>query len=138
MMSKQFRLLTLVAMILLLLAACAPAPTATDAPDDEPVENDNEAEETGGEEEEVATEPAEEEETGGEEEESGEAAEVSIWFMPNGASPDEHLQVEIDAFNAENPNITIVPEQVGWGDAYGRIQTAVQGGEGPCLTQLGT
>ncbi|MBN1486989.1 MAG: extracellular solute-binding protein, partial [Anaerolineae bacterium] len=69
---------------------------------------------------------------------SSETVEITIWTMPNGADPQGSIDAEIAEFNKIHPNIKVTAEIVGWGDAYGRIQTAVQGGEGPCLTQMGT
>jgi len=92
-----------------LLAACAPAP-ATETPVVE------------------TTAP----------EEPAEPAELVLWIMPNGADPQGAIDAELADFMAQNPTITVTTEVVGWGDAYSRIQTAVQGGEGPCVTQLGT
>ncbi len=66
------------------------------------------------------------------------AAEIVLWIMPNGADPQGAIDAELADFMAQNPNIKVTTEVVGWGDAYSRIQTAVQGGEGPCVTQLGT
>jgi multiple sugar transport system substrate-binding protein len=66
------------------------------------------------------------------------AGSVSFWTMPNGADPDAAIAAEIDAFNATYAGVEITPTTVGWGDAFSAIQTAVQGGEGPCATQLGT
>jgi multiple sugar transport system substrate-binding protein len=65
-------------------------------------------------------------------------ATIRLWFMPNGADPASALQTEIDAFNQLHPEITIQPEQVDWGSAFTRIQTGIQGGDAPCITQLGT
>jgi multiple sugar transport system substrate-binding protein len=67
-----------------------------------------------------------------------EPASISIWVMPNGADPQAAIDAEIAAFNEVYPHITVTATIVGWGDAYNAIQTAVQGGEGPCITQLGT
>jgi multiple sugar transport system substrate-binding protein len=66
------------------------------------------------------------------------SGEILIWTMPNGADPQAAIDAEIAAFNELYPNVSITAEIVGWGDAYGGIQTAVQGGEGPCITQMGT
>jgi len=63
---------------------------------------------------------------------------VKFWFMPNGGDPAGALQAEIDGFNAIHPDITIDAEQVDWGSAFTRIQTAILGGDGPCVTQMGT
>ena len=64
--------------------------------------------------------------------------DITIWTMPNGADPQGAIDAEIAAFEAENPGVNVTAEIVGWGDAFGAIQTAVQGGEGPCITQMGT
>ncbi len=67
-----------------------------------------------------------------------EAAEFTMWIMPNGSDPQGMIDVEIAEFEKLHPEIKITAEVVGWGDAYGKIQTASQGGEGPCVSQLGT
>jgi multiple sugar transport system substrate-binding protein len=69
---------------------------------------------------------------------AGPSGDVLIWVMPNGADPQAAIDAEIAAFEAEYPDVNVTAEIVGWGDAYGAIQTAVQGGEGPCITQMGT
>ncbi|MEN6436412.1 MAG: sugar ABC transporter substrate-binding protein [Anaerolineaceae bacterium] len=66
------------------------------------------------------------------------SGELVLWIMPNGADPQAAIDAELADFMTQYPNITVTTEVVGWGDAYSRIQTAVQGGEGPCVTQLGT
>jgi multiple sugar transport system substrate-binding protein len=58
--------------------------------------------------------------------------------MPNGGDPAGAMQAEIDAFNQVHPEITVQAEQVDWGSALTRIRTAMQGGGGPCATQIGT
>jgi multiple sugar transport system substrate-binding protein len=65
-------------------------------------------------------------------------ATITFWYMPNGGDPAGALQVELDAFNQVHPEITVNAQQVDWGSAFTKIQTAIQGGEGPCVTQLGT
>jgi multiple sugar transport system substrate-binding protein len=65
-------------------------------------------------------------------------ATITFWYMPNGGDPAGALQQELDAFNQVHPEITVNAEQVDWGSAFTKIQTAIQGGEGPCVTQLGT
>ncbi len=70
--------------------------------------------------------------------EAPEPVSISIWVMPNGADPQAAIDAEIAAFQELYPHITVTAEIVGWGDAYGAIQTAVQGGQGPCITQMGT
>jgi len=117
-------LLSLLVVVSLFLTACGSAPTeepvATEEPTEEPTEE--------------ATEEPTEEAT----EAPAEEVELSIWVMPNGADPQAAIDAEIAAFNELYPNIKVTAEIVGWGDAYGRIQTALQSGEGPCITQLGT
>jgi len=108
----------------LFLTACGSAPT--EAPTEEVMT-------------EAPTEAVEEAtEAPTEAEPEAEPVELAMWVMPNGADPQGAIDAEIAAFNEMYPNINVTAEIVGWGDAYGRIQTAAQGGEGPCLTQLGT
>ena len=66
------------------------------------------------------------------------AGSIAFWTMPNGADPAAAINAEIEAFNETYPGDEITPETVGWGDAFSSIQTAVQGGAGPCATQMGT
>src|SRR5918912_4119309 len=61
----------------------------------------------------------------------------TFWYMPNGGDPAGAMQAEIDAFNQGHPEITVQAEQVDWGSALTRIRTAMQGGGGPCATQIG-
>lgn len=132
-MKKQiFVLLSVLIVASLVLVACGqtPAPEppkeeATEAPKEEVTEAPKEE----------ATE-APKEEAGGEPKE--EPKEITIWVMPNGADPQKAIDDEIAAFNEIHPEIKVTAEIVGWGDAYGKIQAALQGGEGPCITQQGT
>jgi multiple sugar transport system substrate-binding protein len=110
-----------VLIVALLLAGCGPAATPTEEAPPEVVEAPTE-------EPEVVEAPTEETPSGN----------ITIWTMPNGADPQAAIDAEIAAFNELYPNITVTAEIVGWGDAYNAIQTAVQGGEGPCITQMGT
>ncbi|MBN1439257.1 MAG: extracellular solute-binding protein [Anaerolineales bacterium] len=66
------------------------------------------------------------------------SGDITIWVMPNGPDPQKHIDDELLTFQAMYPNIKVTAEVVGWGDAYTRITTAVQGGEGPCVTQMGS
>lgn len=66
------------------------------------------------------------------------SGDIVVWTMPNGADPQAAIDAEIAEFQKIYPNVSIATEIVGWGDAFGAIQTAVQGGEGPCITQMGT
>jgi multiple sugar transport system substrate-binding protein len=63
---------------------------------------------------------------------------IVFWHMPNGATPAAAVQAEIAAFTQLYPDIQVEAQQVSWAEAFLRIQTAVQGGEGPDVTQLGT
>lgn len=67
-----------------------------------------------------------------------EPVSITMWSMPNGPDPQAAIDAEIAAFMEEHPDIEVTAEIVDWGSAFGRIQTAVQGGEGPCVTQVGT
>lgn len=66
------------------------------------------------------------------------SGDITLWVMPNGPDPAAAVEAEIAAFNEVYPDVNVSYEVVGWGDAYGAIQTAVQGGEGPDVTQMGT
>jgi multiple sugar transport system substrate-binding protein len=63
---------------------------------------------------------------------------IRMWFMPNGADPAAALQTELDGFSQLHPEITVQAEQVDWGSALTRITSGIQGGDAPCVTQLGT
>jgi multiple sugar transport system substrate-binding protein len=63
---------------------------------------------------------------------------IVFWHMPNGGDPAGAVRAEIEAFNQIYPDIQVEAQQVSWAEAFLRIQTAVQGGEGPDVTQLGT
>src|SRR5215471_12932078 len=63
---------------------------------------------------------------------------IKLWYMPNGGDPAGAMQTEIDAFQQLHPEISVDAQQVDWGSALTRIQAAIQGGDAPCVTQLGT
>jgi multiple sugar transport system substrate-binding protein len=63
---------------------------------------------------------------------------LKMWYMPNGGDPSGAMQTEIDAFNQVHPEIQIDAQVVDWGSAFTRIQTGIQGGDAPCITQVGT
>src|SRR5579859_1141757 len=63
---------------------------------------------------------------------------LKVWYMPNGGDPAGAMQTEIDAFNQAHPDIAIDAQVVDWGSAFTRIQTGIQGGDAPCITQVGT
>lgn len=115
-------LISLFAALSLALAACGPTPTPEVIRETVEVRVEQTVEVPV----EVTVEPAEL------------SGDILIWVMPNGADPQAAIDAEIAEFNKLYPNVAVTAEIVGWGDAYGAIQTAVQGGEGPCITQMGT
>lgn len=63
---------------------------------------------------------------------------LSVWIMPNGASPQEKLEQRLEAFTAKNRIPTKV-EVLDWGEAWNRISTALETGNNlPDVLQLGT
>lgn len=63
---------------------------------------------------------------------------IKFWYMPNGGDPDGAVQTEIAAFNQVHPEISVDAQAVDWGSALTRITAGIQGGEAPCVTQVGT
>ena len=63
---------------------------------------------------------------------------LTIWIMPNGASPKEKLEQTLAQFTQQ----TGIPTQIqilDWGDAWNKISTALESGENaPDVLQLGT
>ena len=63
---------------------------------------------------------------------------LSVWIMPNGASPQEKLEQRLEAFSAK----TRIPTKVDvldWGEAWNRISTALETGNNmPDVLQLGS
>ena len=63
---------------------------------------------------------------------------LTVWIMPNGASPQESIEQRLDGFTAK----TRIPAKVqvlDWGEAWNRISTMLETGEGaPDVLQLGT
>lgn len=63
---------------------------------------------------------------------------LTVWIMPNGASPQEKLEQRLDLFTKK----TGIPTQVqvlDWGEAWNRISLALNGSqEAPDVLQLGT
>jgi multiple sugar transport system substrate-binding protein len=112
---KLLSILGLLAILSLLLVSCGTATTAT--PDTQVVKETV-----------VVDATAQPDLTG----------DVTIWIMPNGPTPQELIDAELLTFQAMYPNVNVTAEVVGWGDAFTKITTAVQGGEGPCVTQMGS
>ena len=64
---------------------------------------------------------------------------ITFWLMPN--APDDVHTVWLDAKVAEfqkETGITVHYEVIGWGDAWTRLVTAITGGEGADVVQVGT
>lgn len=66
------------------------------------------------------------------------AKPLSIWIMPNGASPQEKLEEELKVFTRQTGiqvNVTVLD----WGEAWGRISMALEKSNNPpSVVQLGT
>lgn len=63
---------------------------------------------------------------------------LTVWIMPNGASPQEKLEQRLEAFSAKNRIPTKV-EVLDWGEAWNRISAALEtGNNAPDVLQLGT
>lgn len=69
---------------------------------------------------------------------SGSQETVTFWTMPNTGQSVQDLQTALAPFYKANPNIKVNVVEVSWGDAFGKIQTALQTGNGPDITQVGT
>lgn len=69
---------------------------------------------------------------------SGEQITLNFWTMPNTGQAAADLQTALADFYKQNPNIKVNVTEVSWGDAFGKIQNALQTGVGPDVTQLGT
>ena len=63
------------------------------------------------------------------------SGEVTVWAM---GAEGENLQVLADAFMADNPDVTVEITPVPFDAAHDRIVSAIAGGEGPDVTQIGT
>ena len=63
---------------------------------------------------------------------------LSIWIMPNGATPQEKLEQQLEKFTQK----TRIPTKVtvlDWGEAWNRISTRLETGNGtPDVLQLGS
>ena len=63
---------------------------------------------------------------------------LSIWIMPNGASPQQKLEQELEIFTAKT-HIPVKVKVLDWGEAWNRISTTLETGENsPDLLQLGS
>jgi multiple sugar transport system substrate-binding protein len=69
---------------------------------------------------------------------TGPSVTVEMWIMPNTGQSVQDMQTALADFYKQNPNIKVNVTEVGWGDAFGKIQTALQTGVGPDITQVGT
>ena len=63
---------------------------------------------------------------------------LSVWIMPNGASPQEKLEQTLKTFTTKT-HIPTKVEVLDWGEAWNRISTALETGNNmPDVLQLGT
>ncbi len=130
---KTFIQLTLILLLIWLLAACqqAPAQAPTKQPAEEPAAQEP-AEEAAAEPtaEPAAEEPAEEEPAA---EEAAEPVTIQVYYPVAVDAPvTDILNGYKEAFEAENPNITIEPVfSGGYGDVQTAIQTIIDGGGDP-------
>lgn len=63
------------------------------------------------------------------------SGEITVWAM---GAEGENLQVLADAFMEDNPDVTVDITPVPFDAAHDRIVSAIAGGEGPDVTQIGT
>lgn len=63
---------------------------------------------------------------------------LTVWMMGSG-SPDQtsFLDRVEQAFQAKHPGVDVEVQYVPWGDASKKFQTALAGGEGPDITEVG-
>jgi len=114
---KRF-LFVLMLFMALLLAACA-APEATEAPEVPAAEEET-----------VAEEPADEEEPA-----AAEGIELRFTYYADGVEADV-MQPIVDAFMAENPEITVVLDVVPYATIDEQLPIQVETGEGPDLARI--
>ena len=63
---------------------------------------------------------------------------LSVWIMPNGASPQEKLEQQLAKFTEET-RIPVKVQVLDWGEAWNRIASTLETGNGaPDVLQLGT
>lgn len=65
------------------------------------------------------------------------ARPLQIWIMPNGANPQGIMEERLQAFKRET-GMDAKVVVLDWGEAWSRIHTALETGEGPDVLQLGT
>lgn len=63
---------------------------------------------------------------------------ISFWQFWNIDDSDSSIKPAIDKFNKQNPDIIVDPTQLGWGDGFARIQTAIGAGTAPDVLELGS
>ena len=67
---------------------------------------------------------------------AGEASgDLQVWAMGNEG---ELLSTMADAFMEENPDVNVEVTPIAWDQAVTRLQTAIGGGQTPCVSQMGT
>ncbi|MGD9001918.1 MAG: extracellular solute-binding protein [Anaerolineae bacterium] len=109
---KSRMLLAILVTLTLVLAACAPQPTPTEAPVEEPEEAPTEA-------------PSEE----------AEAIELRFTYYADGNEA-EVMQPILDKFMAENPDITVILDVVPYSTIDEQLPVQVETGEGPDLARI--
>ncbi len=63
---------------------------------------------------------------------------LTVWIMPNGASPQEKLEQRLEQFT-QKTGIPTVVQVLDWGEAWSRVSMALEGKlEAPDVLQLGT
>jgi multiple sugar transport system substrate-binding protein len=132
MRKSLLKLLSLLAIAMVVLAACTSAPEATEAPAEEAPAEEAPAEEAPAEE--APAEEAPAEEAPAEEAPAEEAVQIR-WFvgLGTGTNPEQiEVQEEVVAdFNAANPGIELVLEIVPFDSAKDTLATQIASGAGP-------
>ena len=63
------------------------------------------------------------------------SGDLQVWAMGNEG---ELLSTMADAFTEENPDVNVEVTPIAWDQAVTRLQTAIGGGQTPCVSQMGT
>ena len=63
------------------------------------------------------------------------SGDLQVWAMGNEG---ELLSSMADAFMEENPDVNVEVTPIAWDQAVTRLQTAIGGGQTPCVSQMGT